>query len=259
MVAMPFGLGKLFRKSSKPAKTERRSRLGIRGSLFVAFTVIAATSIVIAGGASYLLRSLDDITIDLSKRDIPRMASSQQLSTLAESLASRAPALMRAPRRRGARRAAEATEGYASRGPGQDQAARRAEGAMRRSSSGLEENVKNLDAMINSLNSAARERLDTMATRDKQFAAMRAAHAAAIGSIDTAITDARINMNTALGEQRQHCRGARGHERHREAEHAARRREPAVRQHERRAAGDVQRHDRKIQGRAEGHPQADRR
>ena len=66
--------------------------------------------------------------------------------------------------------------------------------------SGLEENVKNLDAMINSLNSASRERLDTMATRDKQFTAMRAAHAAAIGSIDTAITDARINMNTALGD-----------------------------------------------------------
>ena len=67
MVAMPFGLGKLFRKSSKPAKTDRRARLGIRGSLFLAFTVIAATSSMIAGGASYLLRSLDDITIDLSQ------------------------------------------------------------------------------------------------------------------------------------------------------------------------------------------------
>jgi methyl-accepting chemotaxis protein len=54
--------------------------------------------------------------------------------------------------------------------------------------------------MINSLNSAARERLDTLATRDKQFTAMRAAHAAAIGSIDTAIMDARITMNTMLGD-----------------------------------------------------------
>ena len=51
---------------------------------------------MIAGGASYLLRSLDDITTELSNRDIPRMASSQQLSTLAETLASRAPALMQA-------------------------------------------------------------------------------------------------------------------------------------------------------------------
>src|SRR5262245_61599422 len=96
MVAMPFGLGRIFRKSKQPPSSQRRARLGIRGSLFLAFTVIAATSALIAGGASVLLRSLDSIMSDLSKRDIPRMASSQQLSTLAESLASRAPALLRA-------------------------------------------------------------------------------------------------------------------------------------------------------------------
>ena len=199
MVAMPFGLGKLFRKSSKPAKTERRARLGIRGSLFVAFTVIAATSVVIAGGASYLLRSLDDMTIDLSRRDIPRMASSQQLSTLAESLASRAPALMRAPNDAVREELLKQLKGTQAEAMAKIKqlAALKADATI---VSGLEENVKNLDAMINSLNSASRERLDTMATRDKQFTAMRAAHAAAIGSIDTAITDARINMNTALGD-----------------------------------------------------------
>ena len=199
MVAMPFGLGKLFRKSSKPAKTERRARLGIRGSLFVAFTVIAATSVVIAGGASYLLRSLDDMTIDLSRRDIPRLASSQQLSTLAESLASRAPALMRAPNDAVREELLKQLKGTQAEAMAKIKqlAALKADATI---VSGLEENVKNLDAMINSLNSASRERLDTMATRDKQFTAMRAAHAAAIGSIDTAITDARINMNTALGD-----------------------------------------------------------
>ncbi len=195
---MPFGLGKLFRSSKPaPAKTERRSRLGIRGSLFLAFTAIAATSIVIAGGASYLLRSLDDITTDLSKREIPRMASSQQLSTLAEALASRAPALMQAKTdaaREEQLKQLKSTQAEAM-GKIKQLAALGADATI---VSGLEENIKNLDTIINSLNSAAREQLDTMATREKQFTAMRAAHAAAIGSIDTAITDARINLNTAL-------------------------------------------------------------
>ena len=196
---MPFGLGKLFRKSSKPARTDRRARLGIRGSLFLAFTVIAATSVVIAGGASYLLRSLDDITVDLSKTEIPRMSSSQQLSTLAESLASRAPALMRAPTdavREDLLKQLKATQAEAMTKIRQ-LATLKADATI---VSGLEENVKNLDSMINSLNSAARERLDTVAARDKQFTAMRAAHATAVGSIDSAITDAKVNMNAALGD-----------------------------------------------------------
>src|SRR5262245_40117374 len=99
MVAMPFGLGRFFKSSKaprKPAKADRRARVGIRGSLFLAFTAIAATSVLIAGCASYLLRPLDDITTALASQDIPRMSSSQQLSTLAESLASRAPNLMQA-------------------------------------------------------------------------------------------------------------------------------------------------------------------
>ena len=183
----------------QPAKTDRRARLGIRGSLFLAFTVIAATSVMIAGGASYLLRSLDDITVDLSKREIPRMSSSQQLSTLAESLASRAPALMRAPSdavREDLLKQLKATQAEAMTKIKQ-LAALKADATI---VSGLEENVKNLDSMINSLNSAARERLDTVAARDKQFTAMRAAHAAAVGSIDSAITDAKVNMNAALGD-----------------------------------------------------------
>ena len=201
MVAMPFGLGKLFRSRRSPPKTDRRARLGIRGSLFLAFTVIAATSIVIAGGASYLLRSLDDITIDLCKRDIPRMASSQQLSTLAEK-----PRLARAGAdagedRRGARRAAEAAEGHAGRGDDQDQAARRAGARTRRSCRGLEENIKNLDAMINSLNSAAREQLDTVA--DPRKAVRGDARGARDGDRRRSTPrspDARIDMNAALGE-----------------------------------------------------------
>ena len=45
MVAMPFGLGKRRRpaKAGQPAKT--RARLGVRGSLFMAFAGIAAMAL----------------------------------------------------------------------------------------------------------------------------------------------------------------------------------------------------------------------
>lgn len=198
MVAMPFGLGKLI-GSSAPTQTEKQSRIGIRGSLFLAFTVIATTSIAIAGGASLLLRSLDDITTDLSKRDIPRMASSQQLSTLAESLAAHAPALVQAKTDAAREEQLKLLKGKQAEAlvKIRELAALNADA---RIVAGLEENVKSLDATINTLNSAAREQLDTIATREKQFRGMRVAHAALIGAIDSAITNARIDMNAALGD-----------------------------------------------------------
>jgi methyl-accepting chemotaxis protein len=196
MVAMPFGLGRFF-KRQKPAKTERRSRIGIRGSLFVAFTVIAATSVVIAGGAGYLLRSLDNITTSLSKRDLPRLAASQQLSTLAESLASRAPGLMQA--KTDTAREEQLKRLKSTQGEALAKIKQLAElDADKMIVSGLEENVKNLEVIINSLNSAAREQLGTVTSREKQFAAMRAAHAAVVGVIGTEITNTRSDMNSAL-------------------------------------------------------------
>ena len=58
MVAMPFKLG-MFRRKAKGAKPVRkRSRLGVRGSLFLAFAAIAAMALVISGGASVLLDQL---------------------------------------------------------------------------------------------------------------------------------------------------------------------------------------------------------
>ena len=196
MVAMPFGLGRLF-KRPEPAKADRRSRVGIRGSLFLAFTVIAATSVVIAGGASYLLRSLDDITTALSKRDLPRLAASQQLSTLAESLASRAPGLMQA--KSDTAREEQLKRLKSTQGEALAKIKQLAElDADKMIVTGLEENVKNLEVIINSLNSAAREQLGTVSNREKQFAAMRAAHAAVVGVIGQELTNTRSDMNSAL-------------------------------------------------------------
>ena len=57
-----------------------RLRWGVRGSLFSAFAVIAGMAIVISGGAGLVLRHLGGTMLDLSGRDIPRLAASLQLA-----------------------------------------------------------------------------------------------------------------------------------------------------------------------------------
>src|SRR3954449_1903697 len=69
-------------------------RFGVRGSLFVAFAVIAGMAIVISAGAGLELGRLGVTMVDLSGRDIPRLAASLQLSAQSASLASQGPALL---------------------------------------------------------------------------------------------------------------------------------------------------------------------
>src|SRR5260370_23719908 len=71
-----------------------RPRWGIRGSLFVAFAVIAGMTIAISGGAGMVLRHLGVTMVDLSGRDIPRLAASLQLSAQSARLAAQGPALL---------------------------------------------------------------------------------------------------------------------------------------------------------------------
>src|SRR6476620_1163081 len=59
---------------------------GVRGSLFAAFAVIAGLTLGRLGGTM----------VDLSGRDIPRLAASLQLSAQSASLASQGPALLAA-------------------------------------------------------------------------------------------------------------------------------------------------------------------
>src|ERR1700761_9450726 len=73
-----------------------RPRWGVRGSLFSAFAVIAAMAIVISAGAGFVLQQLGVRMVDLSGRDIPRLAASLQLSAQAASLAAQGPALLAA-------------------------------------------------------------------------------------------------------------------------------------------------------------------
>src|SRR5256885_16946649 len=75
---------------------------GVRGSLFAAFAVIAGMAIVISAGAGLMLGRLGGTMVDLSGRDIPRLAASLQLSAQSASLARQGPAPL-AARSEGAR------------------------------------------------------------------------------------------------------------------------------------------------------------
>ena len=74
-----------------------RPRWGMRGSLFAAFAVIAGMAIVISAGAGLALRHLGGSMLDLSGRDIPRLAASLQLAAQSAGLAAQGPALLAAP------------------------------------------------------------------------------------------------------------------------------------------------------------------
>src|SRR4051812_9920262 len=69
---------------------------GVRGSLFAAFAVIAGLAILISAGAGMMLGHLGGTMIELSGRDIPRLAASLQLSAQSASLASQGPTLLAA-------------------------------------------------------------------------------------------------------------------------------------------------------------------
>src|SRR6478672_1342566 len=74
----------------------RLPQLGVQGSLFAAFAVIAGMAIVISAGAALVLGQLGNAMVHLSGRDIPRLAASLQLSAQSASLASQGPALLAA-------------------------------------------------------------------------------------------------------------------------------------------------------------------
>jgi methyl-accepting chemotaxis protein len=198
MVAMPFKLGRFFRAEGAKKPERKRARIGVRGSLFLAFAVIAAMALVISGGASILLDQLGRMMTGLAGADIPRLSASLQLTAMTESLASRAPALLQAET--GAAREEQLKQLKTT------QAAALAKikliksigGADETVVSGLEENVKNLDDMINSLNNAAKERIDTVDKREQQFVKMRSAHKEFVDAINAAMTDAKGAVKSAL-------------------------------------------------------------
>ncbi len=175
-----------------------RPQWGVRGSLFAAFTVIAGMAIVISAGAGLVLGHLGGAMVDLSGRDIPRLAASLQLAAQSASLASQGPALL-------ASRSAEALDQRTRKMKETQQVAlgKLGEitelGADKTVVAALGETVKNIDDTINSLGSAARERLEVAAQHDKQYGALRAAQAGFVAAASPAMMDSQIQINAILG------------------------------------------------------------
>ena len=174
-----------------------RPQWGLRGSLFAAFAVIAGMTIVISAGAGTVLRHLGGTMLDLSGRDIPRLAASLQLAADSASLASQGPALLasqnedklneRAKKMKEAQQVALEKLGELIE-LGADKAVVAA----------LGETVKSIDDTIKSLGSAARERLEATAQHDKQYDALRKAQASFVAAANPAMMDAQARTNAIL-------------------------------------------------------------
>jgi methyl-accepting chemotaxis protein len=175
-----------------------RPQWGVRGSLFAAFAVIAGMAIIISAGAGLVLKHLGGTMVDLSGRDIPRLAASLQLAAQSASLASQNPALLASP--------SEEALNERTRKMKETQAVTLAKlgeitemGADKTVVEALTETVKNIDDTIKSLVSAARERLDAGARHEKQYDALRSAHAAVTAAANPAMLDAQTRINAILG------------------------------------------------------------
>ena len=112
--------------------------------------------------------------VDLSGRDIPRLAASLQLSAQSASLASQGPALLAARSEEALNdrtKKMKETQAVALQKLGEIVEL----GADKAVVAALTENMKNIDEVIKSLGSAARERLELAAQHEKLYDAVRKA------------------------------------------------------------------------------------
>jgi methyl-accepting chemotaxis protein len=186
---LSFGISGLFRFL--------RPRWGIRGSLFAAFAVIAGMAIIISAGAGLVLPRLGGTMVDLSGRDIPRLAASLQLAAQSASLASQGPALLVSQNddalNERIKKMNEIEKGT------QEKLGEIIElGADKTIVAALSETVKNIDEATKSLVSASRERLEAAAQHDKQYEALRAAQAAFLAVTGPAMMEAQVELNAIL-------------------------------------------------------------
>jgi len=191
-MAFQFKLGKLNLKHI------HLPQMGVRGSLFAAFAVIAGMALVISAGAGLVLHQLGGTMLDLSGRDIPRLAASLQLSAQSASLAAQGPGLL----------AVQTEDALNERTKKlmevqQLTSAKLGEiaelGADKSVVSALTDNIKNTDDATKSLVSAAHERLEIAALHDKQYNALRKAQTAFVSAAGPAMLDAQTRLNAILG------------------------------------------------------------
>ncbi|WP_024510079.1 HAMP domain-containing methyl-accepting chemotaxis protein [Bradyrhizobium sp. ARR65] len=188
-MALRSGIGKFLRVL--------RPRLGVRGSLFAAFAVIAGMAIVISAGAALVFRHLGGIMEDFSGRDIPRLAASLQLQAQSATLAAQGPALL-------ASQNEDALQEHTGKlGEIQkltmDKLGEIIElGTDKAVVDELRQTVKNINEATASLGSAARERLDASAQHNKTYDALRRAQAAFVAAAGPVMLDAQAQTNAIL-------------------------------------------------------------
>jgi methyl-accepting chemotaxis protein len=176
----------------------RRPKWGVRGSLFAAFAVIAGMAIVISAGAGTVLGHLGGSMLDLSGRDIPRLAASLQLAAQSASLASQGPALLASGSEEALRERAKKMK--ETQHDAIDKLGQIIElGADKTVVAALGETVKSIDDTINSLGAAATERLGIAAQRQKQYDALRKAQTAFAAAAAPAMIDAQTGIKAVLG------------------------------------------------------------
>jgi methyl-accepting chemotaxis protein len=190
-MAFRFGVGKFRLKGLGFPKW------GVRGSLFAAFAVIAGMAIAISAGAGWVLNHLGGSMVNLSGRDIPRLAASLQLQAQSASLASQGPTLLASRNEETLKeRIGKVKETQAV------VMAKLAEikqlGADKDIVANLTETVKSIDDMINSLGSAARERIEAAAQHDRQYEALRKAQAEFVAASVPEMVDAQSRLNAVL-------------------------------------------------------------
>ena len=173
-------------------------KLGVKGSLFAAFAVIAGMAILISAGAGMVLGHIGATMVDLSRREIPRLAASLGLSAQSATLASQGPAVLNAP----------SPDALAERSKKMKEIQqvtlqRLAEitelGADKSVVAALGETIKNIDEATQSLASASRERLEAVALHDRQYTALRSAQAGFVAASSPAMLDAQAQLNAILG------------------------------------------------------------
>ena len=176
----------------------RLPKLGVRGSLFAAFAVIAGMAILISAGAAMVLGHIGVTMVDLSQREIPRLAASLGLSAQSATLASQGPAVL----------ASQDPEVLAERSKKMKEIQqvtlqKLAEitelGADKSVVAALGATIKNIDEATQSLASASRERLEAVALHDKQYDALRRAQIGFVAASSPAMLDAQAQLNAILG------------------------------------------------------------
>ncbi|WP_369720639.1 methyl-accepting chemotaxis protein [Bradyrhizobium sp. LLZ17] len=173
-------------------------KMGLRGSLFAAFAVIAGMALVIAAGAGLVFNHLGSTMMDLSGRDIPRLSASLQLASQSATLAAQGPGVLASPTDEALNERTKKVQEIQ-----QLAMAKLGEiielGADKQIATALRDNAKSIDEATQSLVSAARERLDTGALHDKQYEALRKAQLAFVGAAGPAMLDTQTRLNAILG------------------------------------------------------------